>query len=671
MMGLFMWLLALPFRWFLGMPMVGGPVTDATFTSDGYGWAPGHKPGWLGPSRPLRWDLMAGWKRSAWRNVPITVFVAGVWCWMHAPIPTAAVIGAVGGLAGTLTLRWWRARHHVRTYVEPLHKALAPQLGFGPEVKARHWIELPQNFRDEDAEIKLCLPLDFYAGTDELGRGGRSHRGAIDGYVYEKLGLSSSEIRASYAMAGEAPSVTYTHMPRVPAKVSKDDVWPLILKAKESAPVIGLARGRKPVSIDLDSESPHVAVSIGTGGGKSMLTRSAIIHVLRHGGIVVVLDVKRTSHRWLKGHPRVLYVRDPADIAETIMRLRLDLDRRQIVTDEDEDAWPGPRVLVVVEERNTMVGSLKSWWAKVRTNEDPKTCPALTALNELAFMGREPMMHLWSIAQSATAATMGGPEGRENYSCRILGRYTANNWAMLVGRAFAMPKATRHRGRVQVVMDEVVECQTTLWETHEAKEAAWSCFPEGLKTPLEAPSLEEFFGEIITGDADLAGVVRGEVVAASDEVFETADVVEGIVVEPLAIEAGPAPVSPVPGVPTMPSHLGKQGGTVPEASPLNAESVTTAKRESAVAAHAETAENVVPFERPVTLTEALQNGVFTGFSPDPKKAREALKQARRRALKNGEWVRPVGKRGHADLYRPSDLARWERNRPQAKAEETA
>ncbi|MGH3997870.1 MAG: hypothetical protein ACRDTJ_10460 [Pseudonocardiaceae bacterium] len=647
-----MWLIGLPFRYVFGMPLSGERQTDATFFADGNGWAvaDARRRSFFGTREPYKWDLMAGWKRGAWRLAIPAGLIGGLWCWTNYQQLTATVLVIVAGvglgLYGATTYRRVREAEHMRRYVLPLHEALAPQLGYGPEMKPRRWIHVPMNFRDEDAEIRLELPVSFYAGPEEMGtlRARSSMRGAIDGYVYEKLELSSSDMIASYAMAGEFPAVTYRHRARVPKMVTADDIAEHIEAADESAPVIGLTRGKKPVSIDLDSESPHVAVSIGTGGGKSMLTRSAIIHVLKHGGVVVVLDVKRTSHRWLKGHPRVLYVRNPADISDAILRLRAEMDRRQILTDDDEDAWAGPRILVVIEERNTMVGALRSWWSQTRDkSNDPTTPPALEALNELAFMGREPKMHLWSIAQSATTRTMGGPEGRENYACRILGRYTYNNWNMLVGKAHAMPKSSKQRGRVQVVMDDVVEVQTTLWDSDEAKEAAWSVFSDGLDTLELAPSVEDFFGGLVAGDLPGSEVVSGEILEVRDE--------------PLAL---PSPV------PAVPSDLGEQRGTVPDGSPVSRENVEASKRENVAAV---SRENVLQFERPVTLMEALEKGILTGFHPNLTKAKDALKKAKKRA--GSEFPRPVGKRGNADIYKPSELEFWQRNRPRAASEETA
>jgi DNA helicase HerA-like ATPase len=47
--------------------------------------------------------------------------------------------------------------------------------------------------------------------------------------------------------------------------------------------VIGVAAGGRPVGVDLDSESPHTAVSAGTGAGKSNMLRVVAAQVMHHG----------------------------------------------------------------------------------------------------------------------------------------------------------------------------------------------------------------------------------------------------------------------------------------------------------------------------------------------------------------------------------------------------
>ncbi|WP_406016675.1 hypothetical protein OG520_00165 [Streptomyces sp. NBC_00984] len=66
-------------------------------------------------------------------------------------------------------------------------------------------------------------------------------------------------------------------------------------------------------------------------------------------------------------------------------------------------------------------------------------------------MGRQLRMHVLLVAQSATARALGGPEVREQFSTRILARYSVNAWRMLAPEIHPAPKSTKHHGRAQVV----------------------------------------------------------------------------------------------------------------------------------------------------------------------------------------------------------------------------
>lgn len=66
-----------------------------------------------------------------------------------------------------------------------------------------------------------------------------------------------------------------------------------------------------------------------------------------------------------------------------------------------------------------------------------------------------------------------------------------------------------------------------------------------------------------------------------------------------------------------------------------------------------------PFGEPITLKEAIEQGIIQGESGDVQKDYEALRKRMQRAEKAGHPVpTPVGKRGKANLYRPADLIEW-------------
>ncbi|MPZ62907.1 MAG: hypothetical protein GEU93_16765 [Propionibacteriales bacterium] len=613
-------------RYVVGLPLDGQRTTDATFSDDGTQSI--GRPSFWGRREPTRWALMAGWKRAAIRLVVPAVLLATAAAWLRWPTGTRWTLtifaGAVLGYAG-----WWmferaRRRHHMTRYLAPLHNVLGAQLGIDEKWRPTDWLDVPVDFRADHAVIEIKLPGGFYAGADDSEGVGRrtavGARGVVDGIVCEKLGLSRSDLEATYSMVGAEPTVIYRHVQRPPETVTVDMVREAVGAAADSAPVIGLGRQGKVVSIDLDTESPHVLLSMGTGAGKSMFTRGQLAQQLHNGARVVVLDVKRTSQRWCRDHPHVRYARDPEDIHDELLALQCECDRRnRLIDDVGPDADVGPRVIVVAEETNAMITRLIRYWASVRTKDDPKASPALDALADLMFMGREPMIHMIGIAQLGTARALGGNEARENFSTRVLGRYTQNAWRMLVPEVSPIPKSSKRRGRVQVVLaGDVYETQTTKWDLAEAREWAWGCFAEGLNVSMSPIPRNLFF--------------RGETV-----------------------------------------------GTVPDLSQSERESVKTSTREIANRGHL----SVVPdpaatavldgdigvssapvdVEELVTLRQAVDRGIVT-VSDDPKRAMMILRKARSR---DPEFPAPAGERGRAHLFRPSELQRWQRNRPKSES----
>jgi hypothetical protein len=151
---------------------------------------------------------------------------------------------------------------------------------------------------------------------------------------------------------------------------------------------------------------------------------------------------------------------------------------------------------ILLEEANATIAKLKRYWTKIRKTRadedgpaDPKESPAIDALREILFMGRAVKMHVLLVAQSATAAALGGPEVRECFATRILARYTQNAWKMLVPEVTPIPRSTRHVGRAQVVLGGIAtETQVLFMSDTEATEHAMS----GLVAP--APNLSRHAG---------------------------------------------------------------------------------------------------------------------------------------------------------------------------------
>lgn len=82
--------------------------------------------------------------------------------------------------------------------------------------------------------------------------------------------------------------------------------------------------------------------------------------------------------------------------------------------------------------------------------------PALTALANLANMGREMRVHILLAGQSVTAKATGGAEGRESFGGRALARATSNQWRMLAPQIRPAPVKRNEPGRWHLVVGDIL-----------------------------------------------------------------------------------------------------------------------------------------------------------------------------------------------------------------------
>lgn len=460
--------IATAYRFVSGQYLDGIPRTDA-------GWITrGTHP--LAGGRATRWGMLSRVERSGVRLGTTAAGAGTLWGLQAAPdvtVGTWATVGAAAAVgAGYASGNWVCNLRHNWEWIRPLHVALEKPLGLPEGTLPRSYIHIPRDYPGREDVGRIDLPARF-VGVD----GGAASIGAI---VKTKLGLSDATV--SFKLEGRRPHLLIRQTPRPPARVlfAEDSVQQLVMAAPESAPLIGVGPQGIRVSVDLDAESPHILVSASTGGGKSVITRTMAAQMLHNGAQLVVLDFKRHSHKWARGLPNVAYCRDIEDIHEALVTLGREGHRRNIVVDDWEgegDAPVGPRMALILEEANATVSKLKRYWAAARKTKgdefgpaDPKESPAIDALREILFMGRAVKLHVFLVAQSATAAALGGPEVRECFSTRILARYTRNAWNMLVPEVQPVPRSTRHIGRAQVVLGGVAhETQVAFFTDSEAR----------------------------------------------------------------------------------------------------------------------------------------------------------------------------------------------------------
>jgi hypothetical protein len=308
----------------------------------------------------------------------------------------------------------------------------------------------------------------------------KEQRQLVSSIITSKIPVA--DLVESWHQVGPQVRARWTVRKRPPAVVGHDQVLEHWQRLQEWEFYVGQGAGDNPVVISLRDDSPHIAVSAGSGAGKSVLAQLVAVQVLARGGQVTILD-RKGSHRWALGLHGVDYCTKPGQMHAALVRLAGLADERNDLALHEDEGWdPGPRHLVICEELNATIGQLTNFWAEERGKGDPKRSPAISALADLLFMGRSAKVNVLAIAQMLTARAIGGPEARENFGVRCLARYTANAWKMLVPEA-GMPRASRTLGRWQIVIGgQATEVQVAYLTTAQARALAKP--PEGLDSAL-------------------------------------------------------------------------------------------------------------------------------------------------------------------------------------------
>lgn len=625
-------------RFLSGREMDGIARTDATFTKAGIWPVDGVK------GRIPRSSYWPGWRRAGGRVLSLGALAGGGWSYWQDPEQTLQSLEMGGaGLGGLLvaggvvqTIRGRGMREHTREWVQPLHEALAHPLGIPPAARPASYLHIPKNFNDDDAQIKIDLPVAL-----------RFDEAKVAEMIVKKLALQGVSFAWKYD--GRKPYVTVKKVNKPPTKVVFADqkVRDLVTKAPESAPLIGLERGDKVVSVDLDAESPHVLVSAGTGGGKSVILRTIASQLIHNGAHGYILDFKRVSHNWARGVPNVKYCRDIADIHDALVALGAEGQRRihaaEQLPDGADPSLVGPRCVILLEEINATMKQLTRYWEKIKEKGDPKISPAVDGLAEILFMGRAVRMHVLLVAQSATARALGGPEMRENFATRILARYTQNAWRMLVPEVQPAPKSTRHTGRSQVVLGGVAhetqvmfmtDAEARAWAMGGAKRAAPVVTLHKVQTPGTSQGHRVTPHPVHLGKQGGDGTANLHKTDISEDRPDSCDTALERPVPPL--HAG---VEPPGDAMAGPREDGAGESLELEATPTQAQVEESAEEGETGGL--------------VTLRQA-QEELF------PHLTVAALRRAR---ANDPEFPENADKRANSMLYRRDQLVKWERNRP--------
>ena len=486
---------ALAWRWCSGEAWHGRAITNRgwsrpgtkALTTTGYAHRRYYWPRWQHAFWRIRWTLVT------------LLTAAGLLLQSRRTAEYLGVTAAAGAGLGAWRARSWLGEYsHRKNYVKPLHVRLAADAGIPLANKPESWLEVPRDL----SYARLTWPRGAQLPKPQEQR-------AIESTAASTLGMKGA--KPSWQFTG--PKLILRLVPPVPAprwvfldriewsgKVPSGDWEDVIRRAMREADVdelvLGVGQEGKIIKISLRLDSPHIAVSVDTGGGKSVLVRCLVSQVLLRGGIVAILDNKLVSHPSLRALPNVAYADDIDKIHDFLVWLDGELTTRaQFIkahTDFDGNLTgnPGARLFVIMEEQNLMMNRLRSYWAE-RIAEDralrredrenlPAVSPAVRGFENASYVGRELKVHLVFISQRFTAeAAGGGSKGaavRMNTGIRLLAGYDDDTWKMLVGKTIPMPSPSKHAGRMQLYVKggDVTEVQVAFFTHAETRQFAQS-----------------------------------------------------------------------------------------------------------------------------------------------------------------------------------------------------
>lgn len=536
------WWARIIYRGLLGRPMDGRRWSDSSF------WRSATK------GEDHWWLRLAGWQRALTRVgglyvllllLPALLLLPGelgaqlaAWHLLAAVALTTPVVAyrlvrsrgldlpwleRVVGEGGERSWRWSRRkavegrRFWLEQKVQPVARTVAAKLGrrYHPK-EAAQWVRVPRDYREQGGgPVEILLPGGFM--LNEAARRSLANAAA------ERLGMRDPSF--AYELDGSAPRLLLTAPTLPPEFVNYADMLPHLERSPEYTFVLGMS-GTEAVSISLKEDSPHIALSAGSGAGKSEELKTIIAQAMHWGWSILLLDWKGESQEWAEGLPGVRYIREIEALHDTMVQIGEEIEWRRT-----HRGIKHARVLVVSEEWGITAPLLAEYWTALRGMAEPEErrlmplkSPATVAGMKLNFTGRSLGFTQLLVAQRFSArVTNGNADLRESFTTILMSRWKSQTFKMLAPDIRPIPKKLTKPGQwLAVTGDETVRLQGGLWSDEEAKEWAtsgeqppaspWSERYEGVAsvTPSNIGELGEQLRRDVTPDRQLA--IEGEVV---------------------------------------------------------------------------------------------------------------------------------------------------------------
>jgi hypothetical protein len=250
------------------------------------------------------------------------------------------------------------------------------------------------------------------------------------------------DFEATWHFSDHPPTVTWRRLPEPPEVFPWAQAKPIAAKLSDSQLLLGINGKGESVINDLDTDAPHILMSVGTGGTKSTMLAGFIAQGLyKNVEHIYVLDPKRQSLNCFNGISRVTISRSAAAMTQTIAHVAGIAEERK-KHDDNSFGEPTrfPRIWLVIEEGNSFNVMIDEYWESIKSNKDKGKAPAQQQLESMLMQGRSLGINIIRVSQHASVAgvssgrgSTGGAAARGQYGAVIFSRFTHEAWESITG----------------------------------------------------------------------------------------------------------------------------------------------------------------------------------------------------------------------------------------------
>lgn len=252
--------------------------------------------------------------------------------------------------------------------------------------------------------------------------------------------LGSSAIDGRYNMEGSRPYLELFIPKQPPALLTWEE---MMERSDPSNPYIGQSASGEMRWDPSDPERPHIGVAGKTGSGKTELMAFIVAQVMRGGAGVLVLDIKGFSHEWIADIPGVHYARSPQGIHDAVIWLHGEMLRR-INERVERRQFDFPRLVVILEERNSTQEALRQLWEVIRPTGVKGRSPAIFGIDAVLSQARAVQINIIMAGQETAEMKVGS---KVNYGAWAIGSKMERNHWRNVGADRKQPSPATARGR--------------------------------------------------------------------------------------------------------------------------------------------------------------------------------------------------------------------------------